>query len=118
MLKGENIPTNLVTVRINSGLFAVPWDETRNILEDAQLRFTVVSPPVGVNEIISKGGLGGATESDGMKKGINKRSKSQNALDATVKRARNGIGGKEPILERSSSRRKAVEGERAGDNVP
>ena len=32
-------------VRINSGLFQVPWEETRKVLEQGELDITVMSPP-------------------------------------------------------------------------
>lgn len=41
----ENKPGELWSCRFNSGLFAVDWNDSRKILEDAGLKVTVVRPP-------------------------------------------------------------------------
>lgn len=41
----EPSPKALYSCRFNSGLFAVPWEQTKALVEDAGLRVTVVYPP-------------------------------------------------------------------------
>ncbi|KAJ5490785.1 ADP-ribose 1''-phosphate phosphatase [Penicillium diatomitis] len=41
----EPSPRALYSCRFNSGLFAVPWIHTRQLLEESGLRITVVTPP-------------------------------------------------------------------------
>ncbi|KAI2790725.1 ADP-ribose 1'-phosphate phosphatase [Penicillium oxalicum] len=41
----EPSPKALFSCRFNSGLFAVPWADTRELLKEAGLRVTVVVPP-------------------------------------------------------------------------
>ena len=42
----EGLPVNDVyAVRINSGLFKVPWEETKKVLEQGELDISVKSPP-------------------------------------------------------------------------
>jgi ADP-ribose 1''-phosphate phosphatase len=43
--KDRSGPGPLFSCRFNAGLFGVPWEQTKAILEDAGLRVTVVSPP-------------------------------------------------------------------------
>lgn len=44
VVAGDNVPTNLYTVRINAGKFCVPWEDTKTILQEADLDVVVVSP--------------------------------------------------------------------------
>lgn len=37
-------PGDLYSCRFNSGLFAVPWEETRGLMEDVGLDMTVLYP--------------------------------------------------------------------------
>lgn len=46
----EPVPGKLFSCRFNSGLFAVPWDRTRRLVEDVGLEVTVVYPPDTVNK--------------------------------------------------------------------
>ncbi|KAJ5167480.1 uncharacterized protein N7482_006261 [Penicillium canariense] len=39
------MPDELYSCRFNSGLFAVPWEQTRQLVEDVGLPMTVVYPP-------------------------------------------------------------------------
>ena len=42
----EGLPVgDVYAVRINSGLFKVPWEETKKVLEQGELNITVMSPP-------------------------------------------------------------------------
>lgn len=43
-LRGEDLPGELFACRVNAGLFAVPWRETRTVLEEMGVRVTVVRP--------------------------------------------------------------------------
>ncbi|WEW54636.1 ADP-ribose 1''-phosphate phosphatase [Emydomyces testavorans] len=42
--KPKETPTDLWSCRFNAGLFGVPWQETKAVLEEAGLRVTVVRP--------------------------------------------------------------------------
>ena len=41
----ESSPKALYSCRFNAGLFAVPWHQTKALMDDAGLRVTVMSPP-------------------------------------------------------------------------
>lgn len=42
--RGESVPTSLYSCRFNSGLFAVPWERTKGLVERVALDLTVVNP--------------------------------------------------------------------------
>ncbi|ODH29719.1 hypothetical protein ACO22_03689 [Paracoccidioides brasiliensis] len=44
-MTGEGQPGQLWGCRFNAGLFGVPWERTKRMLEKAGLRMTIVSPP-------------------------------------------------------------------------
>ncbi|EEH32965.2 hypothetical protein PAAG_09129 [Paracoccidioides lutzii Pb01] len=44
-MAGEGQPGQLWGCRFNAGLFGVPWERTKRMLEEAGLRMTIVSPP-------------------------------------------------------------------------
>lgn len=41
----ESSPKALYSCRFNVGLFAVPWHQTKALMDDVGLRVTVMSPP-------------------------------------------------------------------------
>ena len=64
------------TVRINSGLFGVEWDRTKEVLEESGVRMTVVRPEEAEGEKEKRGTkrkTSGETERTGVVNGKNTR---------------------------------------------
>ena len=48
--KNAHVPVEVWSVRINSGSFHVPWEETKRILEGEGMEIIVVRPQAEVDE--------------------------------------------------------------------
>ena len=72
------VPGEVWSVRINSGSFHVPWEETKRVLEEGEMDVVVVRPPAGVGGK-QRTGRGEKRHSAAELKSTGKRSRSEKA---------------------------------------